>query len=51
MAIHVIYKLMWLRQRQQDGGAKKTKCVSSNDRTHASINHTVTFKLYCLESF
>ena len=44
MAIHVIY----IRSRDydkinQDGGAKKTKCVSSNDCTHASINHTVTF--------
>ena len=40
---------MWyLRSRDydktnQDGGAKKTKCVSSNDRTHSSINDTVTF--------
>ena len=28
---------------KQDGGAKKMKCVSINDCTHASINHTVTF--------
>ena len=28
---------------KEDGGAKKTKCMSSNDRLHASINHTVTF--------
>ena len=30
-------------RENQDGGAKKTKCMSSNDRTHASINHNVTF--------
>ena len=30
-------------KEEQDGGAKKTKCMSSNDRTHFSINHTVIF--------
>ena len=28
---------------KEDGGAKKTKCVSSDDCIHASINYTVTF--------
>ena len=44
MAIHVIYiRSHDYDKAKQDGGAKKTKCVSSNYRTHASINHTVTF--------
>ena len=28
---------------KQDGRVRKTKCVSSSDHTHASINYTVTF--------
>ena len=44
MAIHVIYiRSCDYNKANQDGRAKKMKCVSSNDRTHASINHTVTF--------
>ena len=43
MAIHVIIRSRDYDKAKQDGGAKKMKCVSSNDRTHASINHTVTF--------
>ena len=27
---------------KQDGGVRKTKCVSSNNLTDASINHAVT---------
>ena len=43
MAIHVIYiRLHDYDKAKQDGGAKKMKCVSSNDRTHASINHIIT---------
>ena len=41
MVIQVIYKIT--DKAKQDGGAKKTKCMSSNDRTHSSINHMVTF--------
>ena len=34
MAIHVIYiRLHDYDKAKQDGGAKKMKCVSSNDRT------------------
>ena len=43
MAIHVIYKIRDYDKVKQYSRAKKTKCVSSNDRTYASINHTVTF--------
>ena len=43
MAIHVIYKSRDYDKAKQNGGAKKMKCVSSNNRTHTSINHTVTF--------
>ena len=40
--------MLYIRSRdyekaKQDGEAKKTKCMSSNDHTHASIYHTVTF--------
>ena len=31
------------KKAKQDGRVRKTKCVSSNNRTHATINHTVTF--------
>ena len=27
---------------KQDGRVRKTKCVSNNNHTHATINHTVT---------
>ena len=40
MAIHVTRDY---NKAKQDGRVRKTKCVSSNDRTHAIINHAVTF--------
>ena len=45
----VLWRFMWYirshnyNKAKQDGGAKETKCVSSDDHTHANINHTVTF--------
>ena len=43
MATHVSIRLHDYDKAQQNGGGRKTKCVSSNNRTHANINHTVTF--------
>ena len=43
----MLWQFMWyIRSRdydkaKQDGGDRKTNYMSSNDRTHASINHTV----------
>ena len=43
MAIHVIYMRSHdYDKTKQDGKAKNTKCANSNDRTHISINHTLT---------
>ena len=41
MAIHVIRSRDYDKAKQ-DGRDKKPKCVTSNNRTHASINRTVT---------
>ena len=43
MAIHVIIRSRDYDKAKQDCGAKKMKSMSSNDCTHVSINHTVTF--------
>ena len=41
--LHDISDHVIMTTKKQDGGVRKTKCVTSNDCTHASINHTVTF--------
>ena len=42
MVIHVICKTHDYDKAKQDGRVRKTNCVSNNNRTHASMNHTVT---------
>ena len=43
MVIHVSIRSHDYDKAQQDGGGRKTKCVSSNNRTNVNINYTVTF--------
>ena len=39
----LLYRSRDYDKAKQDGGVRKTKCVSSNNCTHANIKHTVTF--------
>ena len=51
MAIHVIYKITRFQLSTSRWQPKKMIDVSNSLRIHASVNHTITYKLIGLASF